>query len=297
MNFKQKLSLEITGVIFLFFVLFWIIFLFIFSDSVSVRDIFSKLFEQKIIFWKSVEYFYLYLFFKTSFMLFWIYFIVHFFVWKYLTHIQQYNKKLKDYNHYLAHELKTPISIMSSNLDILKYEYSEDKIFKSKEELKNMTKIINGLLEFSETIQISNKVDINVENFIKRNIYFLIQDSKNTISIQNKEFNFSIYTDEILFSRVVKNLVENAIKYSPDRSVEIIISKDRIVFKNNLFVTLDESELENIFHKNYSRSYTQAWWNWIGIPLISEIVKVLWYKLKISSYDNIFLAEIIFDWK
>jgi his kinase A (phosphoacceptor) domain len=28
---------------------------------------------------------------------------------------------LKDYNHYLAHELKTPISVIFSNLEVLKY--------------------------------------------------------------------------------------------------------------------------------------------------------------------------------
>jgi hypothetical protein len=36
-----------------------------------------------------------------------------------------------------------------------------------------MTEIINGLLNFSETIQITNKIDINLENFIKQNLYFI----------------------------------------------------------------------------------------------------------------------------
>ncbi len=294
MNFKHKISLQITWVIFLFFVIFGIIFLFIFSDSVSIKDLFFKLFEQKIIFWKSVEYFYIYIFTKTFFMLFWIYFIVYFFVKKYLEHIEKYNKKLKDYNHYLAHELKTPISIMSSNLDILKYEYSPENIEKSKLQLKNMTGIINGLLEFSESIQISNKSDINLENFIKKNIYFLDENIKKSINIINAEFNMSISTDEVLFSRVIKNLVENAVKYSIDKKLEIYITKEKLLFKNNIFVTLDETEIEKILEKNYSRTYKQNGWNGLWLPMIAEILKVLWYEMKISSKNNIFYVEIIF---
>ncbi len=294
MNFKHKISLQITWVIFLFFIIFGIIFLFIFSDSVSIKDLFSKLFDQKIIFWKSVEYFYIYLFSKTFFMLFWIYFIIYFFVRKYLEHIEKYNKKLKDYNHYLAHELKTPISIMSSNLDILKYEYSQENIEKSKLQLKNMTNIINGLLKFSQSIQISNKTDINIENFIRKNIYFLDEKKKKSIHIINQEFNMSISTDEVLFSRVIKNLLENALKYSLDKQVEIIIKKEKIIFKNNIFVTLESDELLKILEKNYSRSYGKNQWNGLGIPMIAEILKVLGFELQISSKNNIFYAEIIF---
>lgn len=295
MNFKHKLSFQITWVIFLFFLIFGIIFLFIFSDSVSIKDLFSKLFEQKIIFWKSVEYFFAYLFLKVFFMLFWIYFIVYFFVRKYLEHIQLYNKKLKDYNHYLAHELKTPISIMSSNLDILKYEYSQDKITKSKEELKNMTNIINGLLDYSQSIQISNKTDINLENFLKKHIYFLPDEQKKSIFIHNEQFNMSICTDEILFSRVVKNLIENAMKYSLDKQLDIIIQSDKMIFKNNIFVTLEPDELEKIVQKNYSRSYSQNQWNGLGFAMISEIISVLWFQMKISSSNNTFYVEILFQ--
>jgi signal transduction histidine kinase len=33
--------------------------------------------------------------------------------------MKQANKKLKDYNHNVAHELKTPLAVMKSNLELL----------------------------------------------------------------------------------------------------------------------------------------------------------------------------------
>jgi len=293
MNFKHKLSLKITGVIFSFFVIFWLVFLFLFSDSLSVKELFNKLFIEKEIFWKSVEYFYSYLFFKTTFMLFWIYFISYYFVWKYLNHIEIYNKKLQDYNHYLAHELKTPISVVTSNLEVLQYWYDEEKIKNSKAELKNMTKIINWLLKFSETIQITNKTDINLENFINKNLYFL--ESSENIHITNNEFNYSIFTDEVLFSRVIKNLIENAIKYSIDKQVFITISDWILKIENNIYASLEQEEINKLCQKNYSRSYNENSWNWIWLGMISEIIKVLWYELNILSLDCKFIVEIDFE--
>ena len=292
MNIKKKISLEITFAISIFFILFWIVFLFIFSDSVSIKDFFHKLFEQKEIFWKNVVYFYGYVAIKSLILLFWIYGLSHFFICRHFAQIEAYNKKLKDYNHYLAHELKTPISVVTSNLDVLKYWFDEEKIQSSQEELKNMVHIIDGLLNFSEAIQISNKTNINLENFIKKHIYFLEQ--KNNIFIHNKEFNFHIETDEVLLLRIIKNLIENALKYSLDGKLDIFIQDDKLVFENKIFVTLTDEEIKNILKKFYSKSYRKNKWNGIGLPMIQEIAHVLWYKMEILSIDNKFRIEIIY---
>ena len=290
MNIKKKLSLEITFAICIFFILFGILFLFIFSDSISIKDFFHKQFEQKEIFWKSVVYFYWYVLVKSFILLFGIYALSYFFICRHFTQIESYNKKLKDYNHYLAHELKTPIAVVTSNLDVLKYGFDEDKITNSQEELKNMVRIINGLLNFSEAIQISNKSSVNLENFINKHIYFL--ETKWNIFIHNKEFNFHIETDEVLLLRIVKNLIENALKYSLDWKLDIFIQEDKLVFENKIFVTLTPEEIQNILKKFYSQSYRKNKWNGIGLPMIQEIVHVLWYKMEILSFDNKFRVEI-----
>lgn len=116
-----------------------------------------------------------------------------------------------------------------------------------------MVHIIDGLLNFSEAIQISNKTNINLENFIKKHIYFLEQ--KNNIFIHNKEFNFHIETDEVLLLRIIKNLIENALKYSLDGKLDIFIQDDKLVFENKIFVTLTDEEIKNILKKFYSKSY------------------------------------------
>lgn len=292
MRIEKKLALKITFAIFIFLVLFWILFSFLFSDYVSLKDFFINLVKKENISSKEAINFYTYLLLSIFVLLFWFYILSYFFIKKIFFWINENNDRLKDYNHYLAHELKTPISVIQSNLEVLAFWFDEEKILNSKNELKNIIKIIDGLLNFSESINISNKKNINVENFLKNYIYFL--NKKENIFIINKEFNFSIETDETLFLRVIKNLIENAIKYSIDWKLNIYIKKDKLIFENNIFSTLSDTEIKNIFKKFYSRTYKPNNWNGLWLTMINEIVKVLWYKLKILSENNKFIVEIIY---
>lgn len=279
-NYKH-IWLKIFWVVFFCAILFFIIALFWYQDYSSI-----KVFIWEFFVWKNIILVFLLFLFS---IIIWI--ISCFFIKKIFTDIENNNKKLQEYNHYLAHELKTPIAVVQSNLDVLEYWFDKEKIQWSKKELKNMVNIINGLLDFSQTIQITNKVDVNVENFIRKNLYF-IQWSQN-IEILNNEFNFSIYTDEILFERVIKNLIENALKYWLDKKIKIIITTQKIIFENNIHATLETQHIEKIFTKFYSWSYNGSQWNGLWIPMIQEILKTLWYSLEIKSQDNKFIAEII----
>jgi len=278
-----NLSLKISGLVFASAILFFIVSLFWYQNYSSVRIFLDDFFVYKNIFL-------LFLILLFSIII-WI--TSGFFIKKIFNNIEIYNKKLKDYNHFLAHELKTPIAIVQSNLEVLEYWFDKEKISNSKNELKNMTEIINGLLNFSETIQITNKIDINLENFIKQNLYFI--EWWSNIKIINNEFNLSIHTDELLFARVVKNLIENALKYSLDKKLNIILYSDKIKFENNIHRTLEQKDIDKIYKKYYSWSYNDEIWNGIWIPMIDEIIKTLWFTMKISSNDYKFIVEIHFD--
>ena len=186
-----------------------------------------------------------------------IYLIVYYFWKKHFEKIDNYNKNLKDYNHYLAHELKTPISVIFSNLEVLKYWFDEKIVKKSQEELKNMINIIDVLLSFSESLNISERDDINLENFLKSYINSYFSDQKNNIFIENREFNFYIETNEILFKRIVRNLIENALKYSKDKKLFIKIENKKIIFENKIEKDYTEEEIQKLISpkKNIFKKY------------------------------------------
>lgn len=277
-----KISLKISFFVFISIIIFFIVIVFWYEDYNSIKKFLWDLFISRNI---------IFLFFISIFSIF-IWYISWILIKKIFSDIQKNNIKLKDFNHNLAHELKTPISVIYSNLDILKYWFNQQKIEESQNELKWMIKIIDGILNFSESIKITSKVNVNVENLISNYIYFL--EWKQNIKIFNKEFNFSIETDEILFWRVIKNLIDNALKYSLDWKLKIFIKKDRLIFENKITKTLNKKEINILFEKFYSKSFDDKKWHGIWLPMIKDIVKILWYKLKIYSENNNFIVEIFF---
>lgn len=291
MKKQEKLAIELTFSMLIFFSVFGFIFLYIYSDSNSVRDFFSFFINNNEFFWKDIKYFYLYVFIKTISIILGVYFISYYFSNNLLKSIFENNKKLKKYNHYIAHELKNPISVIYSNLEVLKYSYDIEKIDQSKMELKSMIKIIDSILNYSESIKVSDIKNINLENFIKKYSYFN-KDTKN-IFIHNKEFNVNIDIDETLFWRVISNLIDNWLKYSSDWKLDIFISNNSLKFVNLIDKTLDDKDINLLFEKYYSKSFEEKKWHWIWLSMIKDILNSLWYTLNVYSEDKRFIVEII----
>ena len=215
-----------------------------------------------------------------------------YFIWKkFFSKLDVYNQSLKDYNHYLAHELKTPISVIFSDLEVLKYWFDKKIIENSQNQLKNMINIIDVLLSFSESLNISERENINIENFLKSYINTYFSTQKQKIFIENKEFNLSVETNQILFRRVIRNLIENALKYSLDWEVFIKIQNQKIIFENSIKNTFSNQEIQKLFTKFYRLDKGKKGY-WLGLSLIKEILKFLWFGFKIYSKQNKFFAEI-----
>ena len=109
------------------------------------------------------------------------------------------------------------------------------------------------------------------------------------------EFYFKFGLEESAIG-LLKNLIENALKYSLDKKVNIIINSNKITFENNIHKTLEQKDIDKIYKKYYSWSYNNESWNWIWIPMIDEIIKSLGFTMKISSNDYKFIVEIYLDY-
>ncbi|ATU04973.1 hypothetical protein BKN14_00770 [Candidatus Gracilibacteria bacterium HOT-871] len=220
-----------------------------------------------------------------------VYISLYFIGKKFFSKLDVYNQSLKDYNHYLAHELKTPISVIFSDLEVLKYGFDKKIIENSQNQLKNMINIIDVLLSFSESLNISERENINIENFLKSYINTYFSTQKQKIFIENKEFNLSVETNQILFRRIIRNLIENALKYSLDGEVFIKIQNQKIIFENSIKNTFSNQEIQKLFTKFYRLDKDKKGYG-LGLSLIKEILKFLGFGFKIYSKQNKFFAEI-----
>lgn len=159
----------------------------------------------------------------------------------------QFNKLMKRMNevfafqkhaiHHISHELKTPISILVSNFERIENEKNPEKlkalIQNQKEDTKNLSEIINALLEISkaESGNELQKEKFRLDELIfdvadeLKNIYpdfqFLIEYS----NIEDEKHLF-IDANHRLIRSAVTNLMVNCIQYSDDGKAKITLSSD-----------------------------------------------------------------------
>ena len=154
--------------------------------------------------------------------------------------IEENNKFLKEYNHNLAHEIKTPLTVIMSNLELLEIWYDKKIINSSIEEVKNIKEITNNLLFLSESNILVDKKIISLKNILEN-----IQNDFITFDIKN---DFQIFWNEVLIQRLVNNLVENALKYNIwNEKIKIFLDKNIFKIYNKTDLKINNKELEKLF--------------------------------------------------
>ena len=207
--------------------------------------------------------------------------------------IQDHNTSLKLYNTNLAHELKTPLSVVRSNLDMLKLTKNEKFIASSKEELTHIENIINSLLFLIQKRSSGENYEIkNLSNIIKKSGAKFPQL---TIDFDNFHTEIQKEINEDLFILLVENIFENAYKYSSDKKIIISLNEKFLKFNNQIEKNLSAKELkqiEEIFYQVDNSRNSQGYG--LGIPMIKKIIENFGWEMKISCKNNIFEIKIIF---
>ncbi len=130
----------------------------------------------------------------------------------------------------ISHEFRTPLTVISSSLEIVKLCVAKGDIDKIEKYIDNSFKSISVLTEFIEEALRLNENnfghiekdlnDIEIGRLFK-NIVFKINENRGISHkiILNKAGNFSsIHSDELILSDILHRLIHNAIKYSKENT-------------------------------------------------------------------------------
>jgi len=224
--------------------------------------------------------------------------------WKYTQEIKEKQKRIEDlmksresFITALSHDLKSPIfseqklieSILADkeNINAADFiEYLED-MYKINDEL---LRIVNNLLMachlVSETLEIHyeksdiNEIIKNVQNTLKH----LAKDENLVLSLDLEENIPEIKIDKDMISRVMTNLVSNAIKHSKTAGEVKITTKSvensvRISIQDN-GIGISEDEKENIFQRYPSSKRTIG--TGLGLYISKQIIDAhkgkIWFE-------------------
>ena len=131
----------------------------------------------------------------------------------------------------IMHELKTPIT---KGRFLTKLPQSEENKDKMEKVFIRLETLINEFATIEELISRQNSVEKKeyfVMDIIDNALDLLFEDEE-SIEIAENEKNVKIKVNFKLFSIAVKNLLDNGLKYSKDKRVNVVIEKNKIVFIN-----------------------------------------------------------------
>jgi signal transduction histidine kinase len=176
--------------------------------------------------------------------------------------VSQLSRKKDEFIALASHELKTPITSLNGFLQLLQIEASPDSqrffVQKSLVQLEKLTTLINDLLDISK-IQ-AGKLQFRIEEFD------LVEFIKDTVDTYGRTFsshviNFSeqgsyvVAGDKIRLEQVMANLINNAIKYSPDAvSIDIYLmdlGKEVSVSVRDYGCGISKEDLPDLFSQFY----------------------------------------------
>lgn len=204
--------------------------------------------------------------------------------------------------HHISHELKTPISILVSNLERLEKESDLGKIKTGINEQKEDTKIlgdmINALLEIAKVETHSNLT------FQEIRMDELVFDWVSEMKKIHPKFKFDVQFDEKiesvhglsvqgnlrLLKMVIQNLLLNCVNYASDHRAQIYFKNQRgklLIQISNKGKNISSEEIPYLFQHFFRGENSQGKRGFgLGLVLVNKIIQLHGGEIEYDSPSN-----------
>lgn len=220
---------------------------------------------------------------------------------------REQEQRRRDFIATISHELKTPITIVSGQLEgmiynIGKYKDRDTYLKKSYESTQELKELVNEMIEISKADNLRHDLNLKSVNFsvlldklVQRQV-FLIENKKLKTNLKIED-NINIIADEEKIIRAINNIINNAIKYSPEGENLIIRlykkktgrSTKTYLEVENTGITIEEEYITEIFNPFYriekSRS-RKTGGSGLGLYIVSNILNGHGFEYNVKNGQN-----------
>ncbi|WP_129044497.1 cell wall metabolism sensor histidine kinase WalK [Companilactobacillus metriopterae] len=235
-----------------------------------------------------------------------------------VTEQQKIDRERRQFVSNVSHELRTPLTSISSYIDALNNGAWENKelapqfLSVTAEETDRMIRMIQDLLNLSRMDQGRSKLDKELVNFneffsyildrfdmmLKKQLADAEEDNNKVVKkyrikrvITNKDLWVEIDTDKM--TQVIDNIINNAIKYSPDGGVItcrlLETNKHIIISISDEGLGIPRKDIKNVFERFYrvdkARSRQQGGTG-LGLSISKEIVEQHKGRIWVNSAEG-----------
>jgi ATPase/histidine kinase/DNA gyrase B/HSP90 domain protein len=165
----------------------------------------------------------------------------------------------KSFSQNAAHELKTPVAAIKTNLEVLNMDENPDI-----SDYKDFVNVVSRQIDMMSSIVqglrlLSSGESLNFEKIcLKDLIYDILTDLKTYIESRHQKVevlfdntDFNIQADRVLLKQAVFNIVHNAIRYSPDEAIIKITQTGDVLSIKNFGTGIAQADLNRVFEPFY----------------------------------------------
>ena len=225
-----------------------------------------------------------------------------------LLRLQQGLEREKRFSADAAHELRTPLAALKTQAQVALQAMSEDELKNAlKKVIKGVdrsTHVVEQLLTLSRLMPDANVIEdqsrINLKYIVAEELALLAPlaiKKEIELALVAPDRNYPIMGNSAALTILVKNLVDNAIRYSPKESkihVQITQDEHTITFK-----VIDSgpgiaAELRSrVFERFYRVLGTKAHGSGLGLAIVQQIANLHHAQVKLGSSQELKGLEVV----
>ncbi|MDF1874305.1 HAMP domain-containing histidine kinase [Sulfurimonas sp. SAG-AH-194-I05] len=214
--------------------------------------------------------------------------------------LQLFIKPMRDAMHLLdrfikdtTHELNTPVSTIVTNIEMINKENLDEKTLKKINRIDIGAKTISNIYQDLTYLTLGNKIisndeTLDIAHVVEERIeYFKSLASARKVTLHSTIIqNTSLYMDKGKFSKLLDNLISNAIKYNKMQgSVTVHVDTRRIVVEDS-GIGIAKKNIAKL-QDRYARFNKSSGGFGIGLNIVSSIAKEYSLNIKITSEEKI----------
>src|SRR5690554_1113887 len=219
----------------------------------------------------------------------------------YAQRLTDYVIRDKEFNADVSHELRTPLAVITSTVDLIKA--NPNITDKELDRINRIERAVKQSSELTETLLLLAREERKEHPGLERTqpaiiIRKILESYEPTLKLKpvktkviEKDW-LQVKAPESVVSVVLGNLIGNAIKYSTEGTIYIIIDHQSVIVQDE-GVGVNESELPKLFERHYRANKTSSKGSGIGLAIVKRLCDLYNWQIEIRQNKTAGLTAIL----